>query len=77
MIAVEIETPIIDHQINITSDLLPAQSRLAKVIVMFDEDDSAASTQGVLAHLRAKPAQARGDGLPIKREELYDHASPR
>ena len=77
MIAVEIETPIVDHQINITSNLLPAQSRLAKVIVMFDEDDSKASTQGVLANLRAKPAQARGDGLPMKREELYDRASPR
>lgn len=77
MIAVEIETPIVDHQINITSDLLPAQSRLAKVIVMFDEDDSKISTPSVLASLRAKPAQAKGDGLPMKREELYDRASPR
>jgi hypothetical protein len=76
MIAVEIETPIVDHQINITSDLLPAQSRLAKVIVMFDENDSKTSTQGVLASLRAKPAQAKGDGLPMKREELYDRTSP-
>lgn len=77
MIAIEIETPIIDHRINIVSDQLPAQSRMAKVIVMFNEDDSDISAHGVLASLRAKPAQARGDGLPLKREELYDRASPR
>ncbi|MDP1634260.1 MAG: hypothetical protein Q8L69_06220 [Gallionellaceae bacterium] len=72
MIAIEIETPIVDHRINIISDQLPAQSRMAKVIVMFNEDDSDTSTHGVLASLRAKPAQAKGDGLPMKREELYD-----
>lgn len=77
MIAVEIEAPIVDHRISIVSDQLPAQSRMAKVIVMFNEDDSVVPTQGVLARLRAHPAQAKGDGLPMKREELYDRASPR
>lgn len=76
MIAVEIEAPIVDHRISITSDRLPAQSRMAKVIVMFNEDDSEVPAQGALARLRAHPAQARGDGLPMKREELYDRASP-
>lgn len=50
------------------------QSRMAKVIVMFNEDDSDTSTHGVLASLRAKPTQIRGDGMPMKREELYDRA---
>lgn len=77
MITVEIEAPIIDHRLNIFSVQLPAQSRRAKVIVMFDESNSEVPAQGALAHLRAHPAQARGDGLPLKREELYDRASPR
>lgn len=59
MIAVEIEEPIVDYRISIVSDQLPAQSRMAKVIVMFNKDDSEAPAQGVLAHLRAHPAQAR------------------
>ncbi len=77
MIAIEIEAPIIDHRINIISDQFPALLRMAKVIVMFNEDDSEASAQGALARLRAHPAQVKGDGLPIKREELYDRVSPR
>jgi hypothetical protein len=77
MIAVEIETPIVDHQINIFSDQLPAQSRRAKVIVMFDEAEPESPHQTILASLRANPAQARGDGLPMKREELYDRAGLR
>ena len=73
MIAVEIEAPIVDHRIDITSDQLPAQSRLAKVIVLFEEDDSKIpATQGVLARLRANPASIKEDGQPMKREELYD-----
>ncbi len=77
MIAVEIETPIIDHQINICSDQLPAQSRRAKVIVLFDEAEPDAPQQGILANLRANPVEARGDGQPMNREELYDRASLR
>ncbi len=77
MIAVEIETPIVDHQINICSDQLPAQSRRAKVIVLFDETEPEVPYQSILASLRANPAQIRGDGLPMKREELYDRAGLR
>ena len=77
MIAVEIETPIVDHQINICSDRLPAQSRLAKVIVLFEEAELEAPRNGILASLRANPAQPKGDGLPMKREELYDRAGLR
>ncbi len=77
MLAVEIEAPIIDHRLNIFSDLLPAQSRLAKVIVMYSEEKSDAPAQGVLKNLRANPAQIKGDGLAIKRDDLYDRASLR
>ncbi|MFA6970014.1 MAG: hypothetical protein WC208_01315 [Gallionella sp.] len=77
MLAVEIEAPIIDHRLNIFSDLLPAQSRLAKIIVMYSEEQTEVPAQGVLSRLRANPAQIRGDGLPIKRDELYDRASLR
>ncbi len=77
MLAVEIEAPIVNHRLNIFSELLPAQSRLAKVIVMFSEEKSDASTQGILKNLRANPAQIKGDGLAIKRDDLYDRASLR
>jgi len=77
MIAVEIEAPIINHRLNIFSDLLPAQSRLAKVIVMYSEEKSDAPTQGILINLRSNPAQIKGDGLAIKRDDLYDRASLR
>jgi hypothetical protein len=45
--------------------------------VMFDETEHEAPHQGVLASLRAHPAQSRGDGLPMKRDELYDRAGLR
>lgn len=77
MIAVEIETSIVDHQISICSDQLPTQSRYTKAVVMFDETESEAPHQRILASLRANPAQIRGDGLPMKREELYGRASLR
>lgn len=77
MIAIEIEAPIIDHRINIMSDQLPSQSRMAKIIVMFEKEDADVPASGVLAHLRANPAQAREDGLPMKREELYDRTGTR
>ncbi|MCX7192416.1 MAG: hypothetical protein NTY60_02120 [Proteobacteria bacterium] len=53
MLAVEIEAPIVNHRLNIFSDRLPAQSRLAKIIVMYSEEKSDAPAQGVLSRLRA------------------------
>lgn len=77
MIAVEIEAPIIDHRLTIFSDLLPAQARLAKVIVMYNEEETESWEHGALARLRANPAMMKGDGVPLKREELYDRTSLR
>jgi len=77
MLAVEIEAPIINHRLNIFSDLLPAQSRLAKIIVMYSEEKTEVPAQGALSRLRAHPAQIRGDGLAINRDDLYDRTSLR
>ena len=77
MNAIEIEAPIIDHQITICSDRLPAQMSRAKVIVLFDAVEQAPPRKGALASLRANPAQPKGDGQPMTREELYDRSSLR
>lgn len=37
MIALEIESSIIEHRISLVSDLLPARAKHAKVIVMYEE----------------------------------------
>lgn len=77
MNAIEIEAPIIDHQITICSDRLPAQMSSAKVIVLFEAVEPPRRRKGALASLRANPAQPKDDGVPMTREELYDRASIR
>jgi hypothetical protein len=60
MHAIEIETPIINHRIEISSQLLPASAARAKVIVMFDDDPPAAAAPvhgDVLALARAARQQ--------------------
>ena len=37
MIALEMKASIINHRINVASELLPASARHAKVIVMYEE----------------------------------------
>ncbi len=37
MIALQMESSIIDHRISLVSDLLPARVKHAKVIVMYEE----------------------------------------
>ena len=57
MIALEMETFIIDHRISVASDLLPASARHAKVIVMYEKpavgEDAAPD---ILALVRAAQA---------------------
>jgi UDP-N-acetylenolpyruvoylglucosamine reductase len=57
MIALEMEASIINHRINVASDLLPASARHAKVIVMYEESsvDNAVAPD-VLALARAAQA---------------------
>jgi hypothetical protein len=57
MIALEMESSIINHRINLSSDLLPARARHAKVIVMYEEssvEDEVATD--ILATARAAQA---------------------
>lgn len=77
MNAIEIEAFIVNHQITICSERLPAQMSRAKVIVLFDDVEPMRPRKGALASLRANPAQPKEDGLPMTREELYDRASLR
>ena len=68
MNAIEIEAPIINHQISIYSERLPAQMSRVRIIVLYDDGESVALRKGALASLRATPAEPKGDGLPMKRE---------
>jgi hypothetical protein len=77
MIAVELETPIVDHRISVCSDQLPARLTHAKVIVLFDDVGPDLPRTGVLASLRASPVKIRGDGLPLKREEANERPGVR
>lgn len=57
MIALEMEASIVNHRINVVSDLLPASASHAKVIVMYEEA-SVAKNVGTDILLLARAAQA-------------------
>lgn len=76
MIAIEIEASIVDHRIDIRSDLLPASASRAKVIVMFEETQPAPASGDILALARVarasfppQPAQALARDLTDLRDE--------
>lgn len=77
MNAIELEAPIIDHRIMVSSERLPAQQNCAKFIVLFESTDPVQPRKGALAALRANPAQPVQDGQPLTREQLYDRTSLR
>jgi hypothetical protein len=57
MIALEMETSIVNHRISVASDLLPASATRAKVIVMYEESSvEEASAPDILALARAAQA---------------------
>ena len=56
MIAIEIETAIVDHSVNIRSDLLPASAGRARVIVMYEPTAVDLPAGDVLAFGRAAQA---------------------
>lgn len=72
MIALEMEASIINHRINVASDLLPASARHAKVIVMYEEasvDKDAAPD--ILALARAAQASfPKQDNLELQQDVL-------
>lgn len=72
MIALEMEASIINHRVSVTSDLLPASARHAKVIVMYEEssvEQDAASD--ILALARAAQASfPKQDNLALQQDML-------
>ncbi|MEK7810531.1 MAG: hypothetical protein AAB278_01795 [Pseudomonadota bacterium] len=57
MIALEMEASIVNHRINVVSDLLPASASHAKVIVMYEESSVGEDTSPDVLVL-ARAAQA-------------------
>jgi hypothetical protein len=53
MNAVEIEAPIVDHRIDVRSDLLPASAKRARVIVLYDEQHAEAEPVDIVGLARA------------------------
>jgi hypothetical protein len=72
MIALEMESSIINHRVIVTSNLLPARAKHAKVIVMYEEsivDDAAG--QDILTLARAAQASfPKQDNCVLQREML-------
>lgn len=70
MIALEIEASIINHRINVASDLLPASAKHVKVIVMYEEanvDKDAAPDILTLARA-AQASFPKQDNLKLQQE---------
>lgn len=57
MHAVEIEASIVDHRINVRSELLPASAKRARVIVLYDDvPEEAAEPADIMVLARAAQA---------------------
>ncbi len=53
MIAIEIEAPIVNHRIDVSSDKLPSNVGQARIIVMYEEASAAAAKPDIVALARA------------------------
>jgi hypothetical protein len=58
VIAVELETSIVNHRLDIVSNLLPSNVQSARVIVMYDEPGAASVAPANDVLLAARRAQA-------------------
>ncbi|MBF0192816.1 MAG: hypothetical protein HQL99_17015 [Magnetococcales bacterium] len=79
MMAVELDATILNRRIEVASDRLPLHSVNARVIVLFEEsrtplDTVTHVTNRPLAELLATSYSPVGDGLPMRRTEIYDRA---
>ncbi len=71
MIALEMESSIINHRISVASELLPASARHAKVIVMYEESSVEEAASDILALARAARACfPRQDNTAMQQEML-------
>ena len=53
MIAIEIEAPIVNHRIDVSSDRLPSNVGQARIIVMYEEASAASAKPDIVALARA------------------------
>ena len=82
MIAIEIQAPIVNHRIDVSSDRLPPNVGQARIIVMYDEACTAPGKPDIvaLAHAaresfpRSEPKQLR-DEFDAMRSE-WDNRRP-
>lgn len=72
MIAIEIETSIVDHRLNIRSDLLPASADRAKVIVMYEQARADTGPMDILALARAAQASFPRRATQALTQDLAD-----
>lgn len=56
MIAIEIEAPIVNHRIDLSSELLPSNIVQAKIIVLYEAPTVPATSTDILALARAARA---------------------
>lgn len=69
MIALEMESSIIDHRISLVSDLLPARVKHAKVIVMYEESSV---EEGAAPDILAVARAAQGS-FPKQDNQVLQH----
>lgn len=72
MIALEMEASIINHRISVSSDLLPASAKHAKVIVMYEESSVGNdAAPDILALARAAQASfPKQDTIALQQDML-------
>jgi hypothetical protein len=69
MIALEIETPIINHRINVSDDGLPANIARAKLIVLYEEEPTQTPPQPLADPDRFERMRGRAT-VPWRTDEL-------
>lgn len=68
MIAVQLDAPIVNHRIDLSSDRLPSNVAQAKIIVMFDDPIHTVSHPDIVALARAARASfPKGDLQQVRR----------
>ena len=69
MIAVEIDAPIVNHRIEVSSDKLPADVKQARIIVMYEASSTQELASDIVALTRAARASfPKGDPVRLRDE---------
>ena len=70
MIAVEIEAPIVNHRIDVSSERLPPNIVQAKIIVMYEDPSEVSQRPDLVALARAARASFPKDASKRPRDEF-------